>query len=223
MRTVAPVLLAVGLAFAGLIAKGQSSLIDVVYLKNGSIIKGIIVEQVPGQAVKLQTADGSLFVFEMEEITKMTREAPTTAAPVQPQNNNAVQPRNLDDWGRTYVHNMDISERRRAAGIGLLSTGGALAISGATLLGLSSSTPMIPDRSDRERLAIFGYIAAGASIPFLATGGAALAKSVLYRKRAEAMQDGSVNILPVIIDQTSFSGAQISVNSAAGLRLTYNF
>ena len=45
---------------------------DVVYLKNGSIIKGAIVEHVPNSAVKIQTANGSLYVFQMDEVEKMT-------------------------------------------------------------------------------------------------------------------------------------------------------
>ena len=47
---------------------------EVVYLKNGSIIRGIIVEQVPNESLKIQTADGSLFVFEMDQVQKITKE-----------------------------------------------------------------------------------------------------------------------------------------------------
>lgn len=39
-----------------------------VYLKNGSIIKGTIVEMDPLNVIKIQTSDGSLFVFQMAEI-----------------------------------------------------------------------------------------------------------------------------------------------------------
>ena len=39
-----------------------------VYLKNGSIIKGTIVELDPLNSVKIQTSDGSLFVFQMAEV-----------------------------------------------------------------------------------------------------------------------------------------------------------
>lgn len=46
---------------------------DIVYLKNGSIIKGVIVEQIPGESVKLETRDGNLFVFSMEEIDRITK------------------------------------------------------------------------------------------------------------------------------------------------------
>ncbi len=52
----------------------KPQLIDVVYLKNGSIIKGIIMEQIPNESIKIQTKDGSLFVFKMEEVEKITKE-----------------------------------------------------------------------------------------------------------------------------------------------------
>lgn len=48
---------------------------EVVYLKNGSIIKGIIIEQVPNQSLKIQTADGSIFVYNISEVEKITKEA----------------------------------------------------------------------------------------------------------------------------------------------------
>ncbi len=58
-----------------LIASAQAvSYRDVVELQNGSIIKGIIVEQVPNQTIKIKTADGSLFVFQMNEVTKIRKE-----------------------------------------------------------------------------------------------------------------------------------------------------
>lgn len=47
---------------------------DVVYLKNGSIIRGMIIEQVPNQSIKIETADRSVFFFKLEEIEKFTRE-----------------------------------------------------------------------------------------------------------------------------------------------------
>ena len=56
----------------------QNNLVDVVYLKNGSIIRGVIIEQVPNELIKLQTADGNLFVYQTSEIEKIIKEAPTT-------------------------------------------------------------------------------------------------------------------------------------------------
>lgn len=47
---------------------------EVVYLKNGSVVKGDIVEFQPDKLIKMETADGSLFVFEYNDIEKITRE-----------------------------------------------------------------------------------------------------------------------------------------------------
>lgn len=54
----------------------QSEMQEVVYLKNGSIIKGIIVEQVPNKSLKIQTPDGSLFFCDLNEVEKITKEVP---------------------------------------------------------------------------------------------------------------------------------------------------
>ena len=51
--------------------------IDVIYLTDGSIIKGTIIEQVPGEQVKIQTRDGSILVHSWDEIEKFAREVVT--------------------------------------------------------------------------------------------------------------------------------------------------
>lgn len=48
---------------------------DVVYLKNGSVVKGLLMEQIPNEQVKIMTPDGNIFVFKYAEIEKMTKEA----------------------------------------------------------------------------------------------------------------------------------------------------
>lgn len=48
---------------------------DVLYLKNGSIIKGIIIEQIPNETLKIQTRDGSIFVYNFSEVSKITKES----------------------------------------------------------------------------------------------------------------------------------------------------
>lgn len=52
----------------------QTQTRDVVYLKNGSIIKGQIKEMNPTGNLKIETGDGSLFVYKMNEIIKMEKE-----------------------------------------------------------------------------------------------------------------------------------------------------
>lgn len=48
--------------------------IDCVHLKNGSILKGIIIEQIIGESIKVQTDDGSIFVYKMSEVLKISKE-----------------------------------------------------------------------------------------------------------------------------------------------------
>lgn len=52
----------------------QNNLQDVVYLNNGSIIRGVIIEQIPNKSLKIQTSDGSVFAFSIDEVSKMTKE-----------------------------------------------------------------------------------------------------------------------------------------------------
>jgi hypothetical protein len=44
---------------------------DVIYLKDCSVIHGKIIETTPGVFYKIETRDGSIFVFKMEEIEKV--------------------------------------------------------------------------------------------------------------------------------------------------------
>lgn len=53
---------------------GQSNYQDVVYLKNGSIIRGVIIEQVPNKSIKIETANRNVFVYQMDEIEKLAKE-----------------------------------------------------------------------------------------------------------------------------------------------------
>ncbi|MFH0774683.1 MAG: hypothetical protein V2A53_04205 [bacterium] len=45
---------------------------DVVYLKNGSVIKGKVIETAPNKSYKIKTKDGSIFVFEAEKVEKIS-------------------------------------------------------------------------------------------------------------------------------------------------------
>lgn len=47
---------------------------DIIYLKNGSIIRGLIIEQIPNTSIKIQTKDGNIFNFKIDEIEKISKE-----------------------------------------------------------------------------------------------------------------------------------------------------
>ena len=46
---------------------------DVVYLKDGGVRRGLILEQIPGESVKLKTNYGEIFVIRMSDISKIAK------------------------------------------------------------------------------------------------------------------------------------------------------
>ena len=64
---------------AALNSAAQKNYEDAVYLKNGSIIRGIIIEQIPNQSLKIKTKDGNIFVYKIEEVEKITHEEKKTS------------------------------------------------------------------------------------------------------------------------------------------------
>lgn len=44
---------------------------NIIYLKNGSVIKGNVVESVPNQHIKIRTSDGSIFVYQMSDVDRI--------------------------------------------------------------------------------------------------------------------------------------------------------
>ncbi len=72
----------------------QLSDADVVYLKNGSVIRGTVVDWYPGSTVKIRTSDGSVFVYEMDDVERIGK-APVG---VHPSNANTVH-RQIAKWG----------------------------------------------------------------------------------------------------------------------------
>ena len=47
---------------------------DIVTLRNGSVIRGIIIDRVPNESIRLQTSDGNIFAFSYDEIQTLGRE-----------------------------------------------------------------------------------------------------------------------------------------------------
>lgn len=47
---------------------------DVVYLKNGGIVRGTVIEQVAGKSLKIVRFDGKAFRYKMKEIDKISKE-----------------------------------------------------------------------------------------------------------------------------------------------------
>ncbi len=64
------------LLLAPMFALSQSRMQDVIYLKDGSIYKGLIIEEVPNVSYKIESRDGNVFAVQVADIEKITKEAP---------------------------------------------------------------------------------------------------------------------------------------------------
>ena len=62
---------------------------DVIHLKNGDIAKGVIIENVPNDYVKLETDNGSIITFKYVDIAKFTKDKVSNEVQKQKEN---VQP-----------------------------------------------------------------------------------------------------------------------------------
>lgn len=47
---------------------------EVVYLKNGSVIRGMVIEQIPDKSLTVKTSDGSTIICDMDDVAKITKE-----------------------------------------------------------------------------------------------------------------------------------------------------
>ncbi len=68
----------------------QTSTVDILYLKNGSIIRGQVIE-LSLDNIKIKTSDGSLFVYTLADLEKMVKEI-TTLDPASV----STQPQSVD-------------------------------------------------------------------------------------------------------------------------------
>lgn len=97
--------------------------IDVIYLKNGDIFKGIIIENAPNDYVKIELPGGSIFTVKYADILKFTKEKPVAIPQVQ------QQFRQNDPYNQPDAQQMMYFERDKK------STGTAVLLS----LGLTSA------------------------------------------------------------------------------------
>lgn len=83
----------------------SQNMLDVIHLKNGSIIKGTILEMNPTENIKIQTSDGSVFVYKTSNVVKMTKEKKVNNnLPIQKQSNTIISQKTLDNFFVNYFN-----------------------------------------------------------------------------------------------------------------------
>lgn len=108
MKNIKSVLLAI-LFIVSICAMAQSNMEDVVYLKNGSSYRGLIVEQILGESIKIQIAGGSVIAFPVADVYKITKE-PVKVEKAEP---NACS-HHGNEMGYGYHHCMGDTSRKPA-------------------------------------------------------------------------------------------------------------
>ena len=71
MKLVVTITILIGISLA---AFSQQTYQDVVYLRNGAIIRGMIIEQIPGKSAKIETDNKEVFIYKSDEIRKISKE-----------------------------------------------------------------------------------------------------------------------------------------------------
>jgi hypothetical protein len=78
--------------WASMAVKAQDNLEDVVYLKNGNVYRGLIIEQIPGESIKIKTIGGNVFTVMIADIQKLTKEEKLFPENIAPYNNTKKLP-----------------------------------------------------------------------------------------------------------------------------------
>ena len=68
------ILIAAAVSFLATTQVVAKQMEDVVYLKNGGIVRGTVIEQVAGKSLKIVRFDGKEFRYKMKEIDKISKE-----------------------------------------------------------------------------------------------------------------------------------------------------
>ena len=72
---------------------------DVVYLKNGNLYRGMIIEQVPNVSLKIETIGGNVFAVNIADVAKITKEHKVAGG---------MQHEHEGFWGYSRWHHSDI-------------------------------------------------------------------------------------------------------------------
>jgi len=194
--------------FISSFALAQGNLQDVIHLRNGSIIRGVIIEQVPNVSIRLQTVDGNIFVFQIDEIERMTREQPIG---FQQQGRQTAPSRTQIESTGDIVADMKIHSPelysqyrsgRKMQTTGMILTFGGIAASIAGSVAISSNnntynTSLSSDRNNNNAGGVILYIAGvgciGAGVPIWIVG---VSKKGKAKRNFDSQYYSSKSVLP---------------------------
>ncbi|MCO6464514.1 MAG: hypothetical protein J5I52_10245 [Saprospiraceae bacterium] len=180
---------------------------EVVYLKNGSVVRGVIIEQVPNERIRIQTRDGNIFVYTYNEIEKITKEA-------------QIVPQNRYSNANSQVYSDDINKYKKGGasstvlGVTFFAVGMPFMIQG--IRGSTWSRNLYLGRL------IPGTMLTAAGIPLMIIGPAKLGKYSQLKREAQgkvgidiypSIQSVDNNTLPAMYSMESLAlGGSIRIS-----------
>ena len=192
----------------------QSNLEDVVYLKDGGIMRGIVIEQIPNQLLKIQTRDGNVFVYSFDKIEKITKEKSFLSdvpniTPIR------------------YAHLSDQIRHLKNTGIGLTVTSAAFVIIGGSLIGTSARTYYTTTYYGQYSFTdidparfISGLTFLCASVPFLIAGPIEFAK---YGRLKREQKSAGVSFAPSIKTHNFDGISKVPSATSYGMSMRFTF
>jgi len=67
------------------VASAQNTMQDVIYLKDNSVVRGIIIEQIPNESIRIQTENGTILSFSIEDIDRIAKGIRENSSVTRPQ------------------------------------------------------------------------------------------------------------------------------------------
>jgi hypothetical protein len=116
--------------------------VDVITLKNGDVLKGEIVENVPNNYVKIELPGGSMLTVKYSDIEKFSREKPSQQQPTNlpdPTNQTNASFNNENNSARNSANNERINKEIVSVQRGALSVGPKFGLNFATFGGDNAS------------------------------------------------------------------------------------
>lgn len=150
----------------------HAELQEVVYLKNGSIIRGMILEQIPNQSLKIRTADQSIFVFSMDDVIKITKEENPVAQQQQylPMQTLPYTPQPVQQYGNFTSQIAPVSPTEVAAAKEDYTSGASRQSVGRIMSWIGLGTTVLGGAIGSAPLAMGGSIALTVGIPLNGSG-----------------------------------------------------
>jgi sRNA-binding regulator protein Hfq len=138
----------------------QTSTVDVLYLKNGSVIRGQVTSMTT-KVVKIQTADGSLFVYPMKAVAKMEKITSGSTALEDSTSDESMQPVSTELVQPIAVPEPETKPVKQGVHFGIR---GAIFLNIAIWDQLAKGAYLAQDPDSKLGLGIWGIIAPGITI-----------------------------------------------------------